>query len=278
MRKILNRVVQSKAVQIAVKSLGILPLINLGLRVSGVTRQIPGSDIRYRLRFIDSVALMDGLLNGGEYAAIESEAAAIHSIIDLGCNVGFFPLYLCKLRGDKNVRGILVDANPAAAEEAANNLKLNGLDQLTAIHGLAGGDDGSDKGEFFVTQNSMSSTANSELIGTKLGVSRLVVPLVRVEQEFTRRFGADAPVDLLKVDIEGSELVFLSANKPLLNRCARIILEYHLPMVTFAAVESALCPLGYVCRQNTYEAGSPWGVAYFVREPLGSAAPSNQID
>jgi FkbM family methyltransferase len=266
MRKVLSRLLQSKSVQIAVKLARLPQLVNLGLCVTGVTRRIRGTDLRYRLRFADSILLMDGLLNGGEYSALQADAGQIETLIDLGCNVGFFPLYLCMLRGDKQLRGLLVDANPAVVQEAKENLKLNHLHELEVLHGLADGESSDPEGEFFVTQNSMSSTAHADLIGTRLGVRRLVVPRIQIQQEFTRRFGPETPVDLLKLDIEGSELTFLHANPALLKRCHRIILEYHTPRVAFGAVEQTLGPVGFTCQNHRKHPNEPWGMAYFVRQ------------
>ncbi len=266
MRFLSERLLQNSMIQVLVKRLRLLSLINWCLARLSITRGIPGSDLRYRLRFIDSLVLMNSLIRGREYAAIASEADRISTIVDLGCNVGFFPLYLCFLRGDRNVRGLLVDANPAMADEAAANMRLNNLADLHAQNGLAGGDQGDGMGDFFVTHNSMSSSANAGLIGTMYGVRKIAVPQIAVGHEFDRLFGSSMKIDLLKVDIEGSELEFFESSPDLLRRCDRIIVEYHLPRVTLADIESQLRPLGFLLRDNSYVNGNPWGVGYFRKD------------
>jgi FkbM family methyltransferase len=266
MRTIFGHLLQNSMIQVLVKRLRLLSLINWCLARLSITRGIPGSELRYRLRFIDSLVLMNSLIRGREYAAIASEADRISTIVDLGCNVGFFPLYLCFLRGDRNVRGLLVDANPAMADEAAANMRLNNLADLHVQNGLAGGDQGDGMGDFFVTHNSMSSSANAGLIGTMYGVRKIAVPQIAVGHEFDRLFGSSVKIDLLKVDIEGSELEFFESSPDLLRRCDRIIVEYHLPRVTLADIESQLRPLGFLLRDNSYVNGNPWGVGYFRKD------------
>jgi FkbM family methyltransferase len=269
MRVISERLFQNGMIQVLVKRLRLLSLINWCLGRLSITRRIAGSDLRYRLRFIDSLVLMNGLLRGGEYSAIASDARRISTIVDLGCNVGFFPLYLCFLRGDRNIRGLLVDANPAVADEAVANLRLNNLVNLHVRSGLAGGDQSEGKGDFFVTHNSMSSSANANQIGTMYGVRQILVPNIAVSREFDRLFGSTVAIDLLKIDIEGSELEFIKSSPGLLRRCDRVIVEYHLPRVTFVEVESHLRPLGFTLSSHSYTTGNPWGVAYFTNDSSG---------
>ena len=265
MASLTDRLMQSPTVQTVVKVLRVTQLANAMLALLGTTRSVPGSDLRYRVRFVDSLMLARDFFSNGEYAALKNDAAQIHRFVDLGCNVGLFPLYLCMLRGDRDVSGILVDANPAVVAEARANMRLNALDgRVGVLHGLA---DAGPQGErdFFVTPNSLSSTAHAEQLGSSYGVEKIRVPLVDVVREAAARFGAGQRIDLLKLDIEGSELDFLEANPALLERCDRVIMEFHKPKVTLASATDFFRARGWSPRASRDDAGQPWGIAYFAR-------------
>src|SRR5262245_51129187 len=116
--KTMNSLAQSRAIQVVVKSLRLPALLTAALELFRVERKVPGADLKYRLRFADTLWLASSIFSDSEYGLIRDEAASIRNFVDLGCNVGLFTLYLCKLRRDRSVRGILVDGNPRAVSEA----------------------------------------------------------------------------------------------------------------------------------------------------------------
>lgn len=275
MRKSLfDRLINNRFVLTTAKVVRVTNFVNPVLGMLRLTRRIPGTDLRYRLRYCDTPILVRSLFKLGEYRLLEADASRIQTFVDLGCNVGLFPLYLCQLRGDRQVRGILVDANPDVVAEARGNLKLNGLDeQVQACHGLAGAARTGSQ-EFTLTPNSMSSTADRDLLGTTIGTRRIQVPSIDIGRKWSGQWGEQARIDLLKMDIEGCELEFIDANEDFLSRCDRIILEFHKPKVTFAMTDQALSRLGFVCLGVRDFDSDPWGIAYFGRPTLSRDAHS----
>lgn len=266
MSSLLNRLMLSPSVQVAVKALRVPQLANALLRASGTTRVLPGTKLRCRVRYSDTLLLIDGLFRGGEYAFIESDAANIRTFIDLGCNVGLFPLYLCALRGDQDIAGILVDANPQMVEEARANLLLNAIDKnARVVHGLADGGARGAQRAFFVTPNSLSSTSHADMLGSSFGSKQIQVPVVDVAAELDAHLGAHTRVDLLKLDIEGCELDFLRDSAGLLSRCDRVVLEFHKPKATLTAVSAVLSEHGFQLRASREDVTEPWGIAYYGR-------------
>jgi FkbM family methyltransferase len=263
--ELVTRLSQSAAVQLAVKRLQLPRLGSAVLSALGSEASVAGTGVRYRVRFIDTLVLAQSIFGGGEYEPLEAEAASIRRFVDLGCNVGLFPLFLCAKRGAFDVEGILVDGNPEVAAEARRNMALNALETRTdVLHGLAGGPTSGDA-VFTVAQNTLSSTRDASMLGSTFGTRTVRVPWVNVPAAVDARFGAEARLDVLKIDIEGAELEFLQANPGLLARSDRVILEFHKPKVTLEMVQQLLEPTGLALRWNHDAAGAPHGVAYFKR-------------
>jgi len=263
-RLIIESVLQNRVVQIAVKALQVPRIANGLLRLARIERRIDGTDLRYRVRYCDTFLLARGIFGGEEYGLLKEDARQIRTFVDLGCNVGLFPLYLCFLRGDRAIRGFLVDANPDVVREASENLKLNGLAEAAALHGLASGRrTGEDV--FVVAQNTLSSTTEAGLLGSTLGTRTIQVPAIDVQTECDARFGPEGRTDLLKLDIEGSELEFLTAHADFLARCDRVIMEFHKPKVTLDSATALMTASGFALAASRDRDSDPWGIAYYRR-------------
>jgi hypothetical protein len=89
------------------------------------------------------------------------------------------------------------------------------------------------------------------------------VPCVNLEENWQLYFG-NTPCDLLKIDIEGSEMDFFR-NEPLfLKRARAILIEWHKWRVTFAEIETFLAEQSFVLKKILHEGGG-LGTALFVR-------------
>lgn len=253
-------------VQTVVKRTGALQLTNWLLGVCGITRSVPGSSLRYRLRYLDTAVLARGIFTDGEYRMLAPDIDSIETVIDLGCNVGLFPLYLCTIGGRRNFRGVLVDGNPRMVAEADENLRMNGLlEQFQVVHGIAGGPSGTIQ-DFCITQNTMSSTMHGEILGSQVGVKRIQVSVVDVMAIFRQACPGDETCDLLKIDIEGCELEFLRCNSELLAKTKKVVVEFHKHACSYADIRDLLVPKGFVAVEVVDDDKMPWGVAYFRRE------------
>lgn len=255
---------QSPFVQVAVKALQIPRIANAVLGVLPLSRPLNGGRLRYRIRYFDSFVLAQGIFSGDEYGCIQPDVAQIHSFVDLGCNVGYFPLFLCQQRGDNDIHGICFDANAHMVAEASKNLALNGLDRVTVEHGLVASGPAGEQQDFWIAQNSMSSTANPDLLGSRFGVRKARVTTVDPFLAFSQHFGSQR-IDLLKIDIEGCEFDLLRENPRLVDASERIILEFHKPKVTLDMVKQLLVSAGFRVKYTQDPVHLPWGIAYFAR-------------
>jgi len=251
-------------VQTVVKRTGVLQLTNRLLGLCGITRSIPGTTLCYRLRYLDTAVLAEGIFAGGEYRMLAPDIDSIETVIDLGCNVGLFPLFLCAIGQRKHFRGVLVDGNPRMVAEAKENLRINGLlEQFHVVHGIAGGPAGTTQ-DFCITQNTMSSTMHGEILGSQVGVKRISVPVVDVFAIFSKAYPRQR-CDLLKIDIEGCELDFLRDNLGLLAVTDRVVVEFHKHACSHAEIRDLLVSEGFIAGEVVDDPEMPWGVAYFCK-------------
>ena len=93
---------------------------------------------------------------------------------------------------------------------------------------------------------------------------RIKVPYVSIEGTWAKLFGDEA-CDLLKVDIEGSEMVFFKAETAFLKRVQVILLEWHKPQVTLDEFRDFLAQQGFSVKAVLHE-GPQVGTALLVRQ------------
>jgi FkbM family methyltransferase len=125
-------------------------------------------------------------------------------VVDLGCNVGVFTI----LAASAGRAVVAVEAQAALIDIAESNLQMNGcVDRVRIVHALLGAETGvfSDAGEFLT----------DPAIGDP--------PRMSVTDVL-----ADVPaIDLMKIDIEGSEFALFSEATPWLDKVGRIAMEVH---------------------------------------------------
>ena len=205
------------------------------------------SGVTYRIRTLDGLSAADEIFNRGVYdrAVRDSE---LRTFIDLGCNIGLFPCMLTHRTGRKDLEGIVIDANEVTLEEARWHLEQNGLKGVRSVLGLVGAADSTDgTSDFYICPSDLGS---SQFLTPEPGRpskgkwEKRRVPTITVEEVWTRHFG-EKRVNLLKVDIEGSEELFLKAEAEFLQRVDAIVLEVHLWLVDAEQVGRTLSSAGF---------------------------------
>jgi FkbM family methyltransferase len=252
-----------------VGSLRVFPLAELYLRRFPLQRRLKGTNVVYRITSLDQLSIEIELFTRDSYApALDHHP--VESFIDLGCNAGWFSLWLStRVRGRPN--GLLVDAHPRMVAEAAWHLKRNGLVNCTVVHGAAGLSPGQESVSFHLHP---SSSASSVLpfqpltqIPAKGVITEIVVPAVSIAKEWQTRFG-DSTVDLLKVDIEGKELDLVVYEREFLRqRVRRVVLEWHKWCIPLPRLDAELTSTGFKC-DGTYNEGPMTGIAVYSNSRL----------
>lgn len=140
------------------------------------------------------------------------------SVVDVGANVGGFPLLLTAL-GHSFRTLTCVEMNPSTAERLRFNIRSN-WSHANVINAAVA----SEPGETTVRLG-RGNTADSLERGSKDGAGTEVsVRLMRLDD-----ISGEGPIDLLKVDIEGAEqdVLFNPGHEKTLARAACLVIEIH---------------------------------------------------
>ena len=235
--------------RIVLNALHVREVASALLRRWPLVRTVPGSSLKYRVVTLDNLVVAREIFTRHEYGALAGYTD-IHSFADLGSNCGYFTLFLAAMAGHDTVLGIAVDAHPAMVEQTRWHIQRNGLHDVHAVWGLVGAADGSD-GRFFINVDAAgSSQFNRAPEGnvTQDPWREISAPTLSLGEEWQRRFG-NAPCDVLKVDIEGSEDALLRREAAFLARVGLLVIEMHRWIVDVPALEAFLDSQGFERRE-----------------------------
>jgi FkbM family methyltransferase len=169
--------------------------------------------------------------------------ANVLTFADLGCNVGYFTCWLAHLAEGRPLKGLMIDANAEVVKEALWHARANRWKEVFAIQGIAGGPSQGGEADFFVFSSShCSATGRNPLLSGAW--KRMRVPCVAVERLWRQQF-SEQRCQLLKVDIEGSELDFFRAESPFLRLVDAVLVEWHKWRVQFDEVRLLLTASGF---------------------------------
>ena len=143
----------------------------------------------------------------------------VHTFIDLGCNRGIWTCWLAsRVANPQHLKGLLVDANPDAAEIATAALKRNEMSSCAVLTGAVGCGP-----QPYVRFAEAPNDLTRHVAET--GVKTPTLNVVKVWKEM---HGSDL-VDVLKIDVEGAEQGLLDDEPELFLRTKRLIMETHPP-------------------------------------------------
>lgn len=256
----------SALVRRIVRTLRLHKLGNTWLRRFPKIGRLPNSQVVWRATRMESFALAHEMFEKGALYDSRLLPKDFTTFADLGCNVGYFTCWLASLAQGRKLRGLMFDANPDAVAEAGWHAQANNLTDVFGVHGILGESSPSGKVDFFLYESNICSTSqlpDIERMGLKGAWTKIAVPCVNLEAEWRRRFD-DARCNVLKVDIEGSELNFLRAEESFLRRVDSILVEWHKWRVSLRELQDFLQPQGFQL-VKIIEESEQMGTAYFAR-------------
>ncbi len=113
--------------------------------------------------------------------------------------------------------------------------------------GMVGAEGGAATGEFFLHPDDAGSSRFPESPADRVTHDRwqsIESPALSLAAEWKRKFG-DIPCDLLKIDIEGSEELFLKGEAAFVAKARLLIIEIHWWLIDKEAVEESLQALSF---------------------------------
>jgi len=158
------------------------------------------------------------------------------SILDLGANIGLASLWLARRYQQAEDMCILaVEASDANARVAAINFRDNAIPG-EVIHAAVG----EHHGEAFFAARAASNVGR---IVSSADEASVRVPVIGIA-ELVARFPS-GQVDLVKMDIEGSERELLTPRSDWLDRVRALMIEWHDDVVPSEAMKQVLIERGF---------------------------------
>lgn len=234
------------AVHHALRVLRLQSIARASLSLRPITRSLPGAGLEYRIRHLESLLLADEIFERGIYEAAFA-GIDVKTFVDLGSNVGYFPVFAAERTGRRDLVGLAVDANESMAKETAWHAEHNGLAGVTVRHGLVGYPADQKSATFYVNASNVASSAQpneNPNVPSKGKTQKTTVPCVDVLSEW-RKVGGDARIDLLKIDVEGFEVPLIGTIGPVLDLADSIVIEWHRWVTSKEEIEKLLRPHGF---------------------------------
>ena len=210
----------------AIKALKLVEIASKVLSWRPIVRTLPGGT-KYRVRYGESLLMADEIFKRQVYRD-PFEGRQVRTFIDLGSNVGYFTCYAMDRIGSPDAFGIAVDANPKMAAETAFHIESNGWRNVRGVNAVVGFPSDVAEAPFFLNPSNISGSATvlNPNIPAKGAQTEIRVPTVDLNKAW-RDHAGDAPVDVLKVDVEGFEVKVLETIPELLKRTNTVVLEWH---------------------------------------------------
>lgn len=264
---ILTRLAALPVVHRAIRVLRIQQLASTVFSAVPLKRQLKRSKLTYRVRHLESLLVADELFKREIYKEAFADRD-IKTFVDVGSNVGYFPLYVVEHTGRKDVRGLVIDGNEAMARESRWHVDGAQLAGIRVRHGLVGHPKGVNEATFYVNASNVASSAQPTLnpnVPAKGASTAVTVPVIDIFEEWRKTEG-DRRIDLMKIDVEGFECDLIKNCGDALAITDRIVIEWHKWMTTREEVAGLLAERGFELRRVISEDDDA-GVAVFDRRP-----------
>lgn len=246
-----------------IKALKLVEIASSLLKLRPLRRRLPGGT-QYRVRYAESLLMADEIFHRQVYRD-PFDGQTVRTFVDLGSNVGYFTCYAMDRIGNRDAIGISVDANPKMADETRWHVEHNGWSRVVPLWSVVGFPQGVAQGAFFLNPSNISGSATvlNPNIPAKGAQREITVATVDLNKAW-RDHAGDAPVDVLKCDVEGFEVKVLHTIPELLARTNTVVLEWHKWITQRDAVDDVLgragLPFVKVVNEDPH-----CGVAYYAR-------------
>ena len=214
------------------------PMSSLRIRLAVFRNQNAIQTVSYlgkpvKFKGSDEQALYEVLVDN-EYSFLINFLTVTPSptIIDVGAHIGTFGIWV--LGVNVNAKMLSVEADPLTCQLAkvnAKNCAPQGANSWQVIHAAAGDNDNS---VLFLSDNGPSMSHRIDSSGT------IQVQSVSLSALLEKMSPGGGCVDLVKIDIEGSEEAFLCADPDALQRVNSLVVELHPTLCDTHSVQNLL--------------------------------------
>ncbi len=154
-----------------------------------------------------------------ETELIKREVKNGDTVVDIGQNIGYYTLILAGLVGESG-KVYAFEPDPDNYEILSKNIEINGYRNVVAVNKAVSNKN--DKVSFYVNSR---NTGDNRLMDFSGSAKKIDVETVRLDDFFAE---ANTPLNLIKMDIQGSEGLALSGMKKVIlrNDNIKIISEF----------------------------------------------------
>lgn len=236
------------------------------LRLRPESRSYP-SGVVVEAADLKSISLRDEIFQREVYRRAVTWAGEVRTVIDLGCNAGFFCCYLRHYFGRADFRGFGIDVDLEALERADRNLNLNSIDGVELFRGLVGGATESSLHDFYLHASNPGHSQFSQMEPEKKpkGVWTSVELSTLIPGELWRERYGEELIDLLKIDLGGAEGKLLQTDPALFWQTKCMVLKWYKQLVEEADLFPALSDFGFT-RLEKLETDADTELWFFSRE------------
>ncbi len=228
----------------AVKLARVNVLVDWLLRLFPKKRRT-SSGIVYRVDSVPSWVVANEVFKTDVYARA-IELVKPRTFIDLGANVGYFPLLVSHLVQSREICGLLVEPNPELHALIERHLRENGLGNVFLLKGLAG-DAALREAEFFLNPSHIASGVSPNFnpnVPVAGKVRRIMVPVFDLYEQWQRSCPGKR-IEIMKIDIEGAEIGFMKSHAAVLALTDAILIEWHKWVTSLDEVSALLGAAGF---------------------------------
>jgi FkbM family methyltransferase len=191
-------------------------LISRVLWRTGVCRLLIIQRNGYRLRFFPSAVSANLWFDAHDLTGDECFLASFlrpgQIVVDVGANVGTISIFSALQVGESG-RVYALEAHPATARYLRANVRLNGLNPIVQVINCAVGDAVGELSFSDIRSDDQNCVANDSKAG------------IRVEVNTLDSLIQEKSIDLLKIDVEGYELMVLRGATDVLSRTRAVYFE-----------------------------------------------------
>lgn len=220
----------------------------------------------YKVGDVPSMVVANEVFGPGAYAKAV-KLIAPSTFVDLGANVGYFPVLVADVVNSRQIRGLCVEPNPSLRESAIFHITTNMLENVHFKEAAVGSDTSGAEIDFFINPSHIASSVFQKfnpLIPVGGKVQRIKVPALNVLEEWDRLF-PKSRIDLLKIDIEGAEVDFLQSHSSFIERVDSVIIEWHAWVTSLHEVSRLMERYGMVL-EEVYDEDQHAGTVLFRRK------------
>jgi FkbM family methyltransferase len=206
-----------------------------------------------------------------EIFGTDSYGKAIRSVdpktfVDLGANVGYFPVAVAEHVRSRNIKGLCVEPNPNLQSSLMFHISRNKLETVYFRQGAVGLKGACREIDFFVNPSHIASSVSGKfnpLVPLGGESTKIRVPMLEFPDEWESVFSNER-VDLLKIDIEGAEVDFLRSHSSFIKQVDAIFIEWHAWITNLSDLREILKQYEMVL-QDLYHVDQHAGTALFKR-------------